>query len=415
MPLRDTSPPASARQWRPFVLGSGKFDRGDNLISATVANLEKPAPDTPEVRRYNRTRRRLGIADFLLGLAMLVALLATGWTARLRDLAYVGAGQIYVLAVFFYVGMLTVISKILGFPLDYYGFRVEHQFQLSNQKLRSWAKDQVKGWLVGLVIASILVELVYWTIRTEPRFWWLIAWAIFIVLFVFFAQIAPVVLFPLFYKFKPLENDGLKERLVRLSDRAGTRVKGVYEWKLSEKSRKANAALAGLGATRRIILADTLLEKYTDDEIEAILAHELGHHVHRHIPKGILVEAGITFVGFWAANQILHYAIERRHLFEQLSDFANLPLLMLVSAVLFFLLMPALNAYSRFNERQADRYSYTAIPSIGPFISGMNKLADQNLAERQPSRLVELLFHSHPPIAKRIRAAEAWARTQSPA
>jgi STE24 endopeptidase len=364
------------------------------------------------VRRYNRIRRRLGIADFLLGIALLVILLATGWTARLRDLAYLGAGQIYVLAVFFYVFMLTVLNKVLGLGLDYYAFRVEHQFNLSNQKLRSWAKDQVKGWLVGLVIGSILVELVYWTIRAAPRFWWLIAWAIFIILHVFFAQIAPVALFPLFYKFKPLENEGLKERLTRLSERAGARVNGVYEWTLSEKSRKANAALAGLGATRRIILADTLLEKYTEDEIEAILAHELGHHVHRHIPKSILVEAGITFFGFCAANQILRYAIERLHLFEQLSDFANLPLLMLVSAVLSLLLMPALNAYSRFNERQADRYSYTAIPSIGPFVSGMNKLADQNLAERQPSRLVELIFHSHPPIAKRIQAAEAWAQNQ---
>ena len=376
--------------------------------------MDKPAPDSPEVRRYNRIRRRLGIADFLLGLGLLVVLLATGWTARLRDLAYYGSGQIYVLAVFFYVGMLTVINKLLGLPLDYYGFRLEHRFQLSNQKLRSWARDQVKSWLVTLVIGAILVELVYATIRATPRFWWLITWAIFIVLFVFFAQIAPVVLFPLFYKFKPLENEALKERLTSLSERAGTRVKGVYEWKLSEKSCKANAALAGLGVTRRIILADTLLEKYTDDEIEAILAHELGHHVHRHIPKGILVQAGITLVGFWAANQILNYAIDRLHIFEQLADFANLPLLMLVSAVLSFLLMPALNAYSRFNERQADRYSYTAIPSIAPFISGMNKLADQNLAERRPSRLVELVFYSHPPIAKRIQAAEAWARSQSP-
>jgi len=348
----------------------------------------------------------------VIGFGLLVVLLSTGWTARLRDLAYLGAFQVYGLAVFFYVFLLTALNKLLGFPLDYYSFRLEHRFQLSNQKLRSWARDQLKGWLVGLAIASVLVELVYWTIRSEPRFWWLIDWAVFIVLYLFFAQIAPVVLFPLFYKFKPLENEALRERLTRLSERAGTRVKGVYEWKLSEKSRKANAALAGLGATRRIILADTLLGSYTDDEIEAILAHELGHHVHRHIPKGILVHTGVTFVGFFAANQILHYAIERLHMFEQLSDFANLPLLMLVSAVLSFLLMPALNAYSRFNERQADRYSYTAIRSIAPFISGMNKLADQNLAERDPSRVVEVLFHSHPPIAKRIRAAEAWAQEQ---
>jgi STE24 endopeptidase len=348
-----------------------------------------------------------------VGLGFLLVLLATAWTARLRDLAYLGAGQIYPLAVFFYVGMITVINKLLGLSLDYYGFRLERQFQLSNQNLRSWARDQVKSWLVALVIGSIVVELVYWTMRSEPRFWWLIAWGVFIVLYVFFAQVAPVVLFPLFYKFKPLENEALKERLVRLSERAGTRVNGVYEWKLSEKSRKANAALAGLGVTRRIILADTLLDKYTDDEIEAILAHELGHHVHRHISKSILIEAGVTFVGFWAANQILHFAIERLHMFEQLADFANLPLLMLVSAALSFLLMPLMNAYSRFNERQADRYSYSAIASIEPFVSGMNKLADQNLAERQPSRLVEILFHSHPPIAKRIQAAEAWASAKA--
>jgi STE24 endopeptidase len=224
-----------------------------------------------------------------------------------------------------------------------------------------------------------------------------------------------VVLFPLFYKFKPLENEDLKARLVRLSERAGTRVRGVYEWKLSEKSKKANAALTGLGSTRRIILADTLLENYTPEEIEAVLAHELGHHVHKHIFKSIFVQAGITLAGFWIANIVLTYAVDHMSMFAgRLDDFANLPLLALVSTVLSFLLMPAMNAYSRFNERQADLYSYTAIPSVAPFVSSMNKLADQNLAERQPSRLVELLFHSHPPIAKRIQAAEAWARGQSP-
>jgi len=226
------------------------------------------------------------------------------------------------------------------------------------------------------------------------------------------AQIAPVVLFPIFYKFEPLEDEELKSRLVRLSESAGARVRGVYKWKLSEKSKKANAALTGLGNTRRIILADTLLDSYSPDEIEAVLAHELGHHVHRHIFKSILVQAGITLLGFWAANWTLHYAIERRHMFETLSDFANLPLLVLVSTILGFLLLPALNAYSRFNERQADRYAFRSITSIEPFISSMNKLADQNLAERTPSRFVEWFFHSHPAIARRIAAAENWAGRQ---
>jgi STE24 endopeptidase len=231
-------------------------------------------------------------------------------------------------------------------------------------------------------------------------------------LFIILAQLAPVVLFPIFYKFEPLDNEDLRRRLVVLSERAGTRVRGVYRWKLSEKSKKANAALTGLGATRRIILADTLLDNYSPDEIEAVLAHELGHHVHRHILKSIFVQAGITLFGFWAANWALHYAVDQ-HMFEELSDFANLPLLALVSVVLSFVLMPALNAYSRFNERQADRYAFESIASVEPFISSMNKLAEQNLAERTPSKWVEWFFHSHPAISRRLAAAEAWNRTQN--
>jgi STE24 endopeptidase len=256
------------------------------------------------------------------------------------------------------------------------------------------------------------VELIYLLLRHLPQHWWWIAWIAFLALFVMLAQLAPVALFPIFYKFEPLENDELKRRLIVLGERAGTRVRGVYRWHLSEKSKKANAALTGLGATRRIILADTLLDHFSDDEIEAVLAHELGHHVHRHILKSILVQAGITLVGFWLANAVLRYAVERHNLFETLSDFANLPLLILVSTVLSFLLMPALNAYSRFNERQADRYCFRSLASVEPFISSMNKLAEQNLAERTPSRWVEWLFHSHPAIAKRIAAAQVWARSR---
>jgi len=375
-----------------------------------LGTSSKTADDSPEARRYNRVRRWLSIADFGLGFALLAALLATGWTNSLRDLAYRGAFQNYTLAVFLYVLLLMLISKLLGLSLDYYGFRLEHRFHLSNQRLGAWFWDQCKGFLVGLILAGIVAELVYFLLRQTPQHWWVAGWALFLALFVLMAQLAPVVLFPIFYKFQPLENEELKARLVKLSERAGTRVRGVYQWKLSEKSKKANAALTGLGNTRRIILADTLLENYSADEIEAVLAHELGHHVHRHIMKSIAIQAGVTLVGFWGANWALHYAIDRYHMFETLSDFANLPLLVLVSTVLSFLLMPALNAYSRYNERQADRYAFQSIASVGPFISSMNKLAEQNLAERTPSKWVEWLFHSHPAISKRVAAAEAWGR-----
>jgi STE24 endopeptidase len=353
------------------------------------------------------------MSEFLLGLALLIVLLLTGWTDWLRDVALHAGFQSYAFALFLYVLMLVAISKAVGIGLDYYGFRLEHRFQLSNQRLRAWIWDEAKGLLLTAVLAAALVELLYLIIRQFPEQWWVLAWVGFLAVAVLMAQLAPVLLFPIFYKFEPLQDEELKLRLVRLSERAGTRIRGVYKWHLSEKSKKANAALTGLGATRRIILADTLLENYSPDEIEAVLAHELGHHVHKHILKSIGVEAAVTFVGFWAANWTLHYAINRWHMFETLSDFANLPLLALTFTVLSFVLMPALNGLSRFHERQADRYAFANIAGVGPFISSMNKLADQNLAERIPSRWVEWWFHSHPAIARRVAAAEAWKKADA--
>jgi STE24 endopeptidase len=379
----------------------------------TLAENATSAPvDSPEARRYNRIRRWLETSEFVFSFALLVILLVTGWSGTLRDFALRLGLQNYSLSIFLYVLLLLVISKVLGIGLDYYGFRLEQRFKLSNQNLRAWIWDEVKEFLVALVLGAIVVELLYFTIRQWPQHWWMLAWALFMVLFVVLAQLAPVVLLPIFYKFEPLDNEDLRRRLVVLSERAGTRVRGVYRWKLSEKSKKANAALTGLGSTRRIILADTLLDNYAPEEIEAVLAHELGHHVHRHILKSILVQAAITLFGFWAANWTLHYAVDQ-HMFEELSDLANLPLLVLVSTVLSFLLMPALNAYSRFNERQADKYAFESIARVEPFISSMNKLAEQNLAERTPSQWVEWFFHSHPSISGRVAAAEAWGRTQN--
>ncbi len=192
--------------------------------------------DTADSRRYNRIKRWMGVGDFALGLGLLIVLLATGWTGTLRDLAYRGAAQNYTLAVFLYVLMLMLISKVIGLPLDYYGFRLEHRFHLSNQRLRSWLWDEFKGLLVGLLLASIVVELIYSLLRHDPQHWWLMAWAVFLGLVLLLAQLAPVVLFPIFYKFEPLENEELKRRLILLSERAGTRVRGVYRWHLSENS-----------------------------------------------------------------------------------------------------------------------------------------------------------------------------------
>ena len=382
-----------------------------------MTSAETLLPDSPDARAYNRTKRWLETGDLVLSFGFLIVLLVTGWTYTLRDWAMHLGRDHYILQLFFYVFLLSVLSKLLGLTLDFYSFRLEHRFNLSNQNFASWVRDQIKGWVLGLVITTVLAEIVYALIQVDSQRWWLWAWLIFMGLFIFVYQLAPVLLFPLFYKFAPLQNDELKARLTRLGEKAGTKVRGVYEWKLSEKSKKANALIAGLGNTRRIMLADTLLQGYSNDEIEAVLAHELGHQVHSHILKGIVMEALITLGGFWAASEVLDYAILQRHGFgniEHLTDFANMPLLVLVSSFLSIALMPALNAYSRFTERQADVYCWKTVPSVEPYITAMEKLNKQNLSESHPSRIVEILFHSHPPIAKRIAAAEEWARKHRP-
>ena len=167
------------------------------------------------------------------------------------------------MAVFLYVFMLIVIAKVLGLGLDYYGFRLEHRYKLSNQSCVRGLGTRSRDSCSLLFCAGLLAELLYFIIRQFPQHWWLLAWVGFLGVAVLLAQLAPVLLFPIFYKFEPLKDEELKGRLILLGERAGTRVRGVYKWQLSEKSKKANAALTGLGDTRRIILADTLLDNYS--------------------------------------------------------------------------------------------------------------------------------------------------------
>lgn len=361
--------------------------------------------DSPRVKRYHRMRRTLSVAGFFLDLTVLVVLLVTGWTIALR--AYAESWSHHPgLALLIYLGVFGLITQAVGLPLDFLrGFWLEHRYGLSNLKLGGWIKDQLKGLAVGAALAAPALEFLYWTLRRWPAHWWIISGTAFVAFVVLLANLAPVLIFPIFFKFKPLENPSLRERLLELSRRAGTRIRDVYEWKLSEKSKKANAALVGLGNTRRIILADTLLEKFSEDEVVAVLAHELGHHVHRHLLQGLAVQVAATFLGFYLANLAL-LRLGRVFGFAGLGDFANLPLFALVSTALFLLLSPAVNAHSRALERQADGYALRATRNAAAFVSSMEKLADLNLAERKPHPWIEFIFHGHPSIEKRV----AWAQ-----
>jgi STE24 endopeptidase len=225
------------------------------------------------------------------------------------------------------------------------------------------------------------------------------------------AQLAPVLLLPLFYRFTPLDRPALVDRLVSLAQRAGARVVGVFEWRLSDRTRKANAALTGIGRTRRIILSDTLLAEHSDDEIEVILAHELAHHVFHDIWSGLALETVLITVGFFLADRILTLFSTSFGL-QGKTDVAALPLLVLTAGAVSLALLPLFNAYSRSHERRADRYALEMTRNVPAFISAMKRLAAQNLAEDQPSRLVEILFYTHPPIGARVAAARSWAAEQ---
>jgi STE24 endopeptidase len=364
--------------------------------------------DSPDARRYHRLLRRIGVADVALALVVMGVLLAADWTADFRNFAVHVAGDHHAAALFLYTTILLLLTKFLSLGLDYYSFLIEHRYRLSNQRLRSWAWDQVKSFGLSFVVCQALVQLMYLLIRLQPQWWWVTAWALFMIFSVLMAHIAPVLLFPLFFRFHELRDDELTSRLTRMSEKAGAKVRGVYEWMLSEKTRKANAALMGLGRTRRIVISDTLLANCNHDEIEAVLAHELGHHVHRHMLKAIAVQGFVTFFGFWCLKLAIRWAAFDWKRYDQI-DFANLPLIILVATALSVALLPVMNTYSRFNERQADVYAWKSLGTVEPFCSAMEKLAAQNLSEREPARIVEILFHAHPATGRRLRAAMAWA------
>jgi STE24 endopeptidase len=226
----------------------------------------------------------------------------------------------------------------------------------------------------------------------------------FALLIVGLANLAPVVLLPLFYRLKPLDRNTLRARLLALADRAGARVLGAYEWGLGDKTRKANAALTGLGSTRRILVSDTMLAEYSDEEIEVVLAHEIAHHVHGDIWKGIVYESVLILAGFYFAARLLSAPAGLRGV----DDIAGLPLLLLAAGAVSIVMMPVAHAMSRRFERSADRFALDLTRNPAAFVSAMRRLSAQNLAEEQPSKVVQWLFYSHPPIRERIAAAEAF-------
>jgi STE24 endopeptidase len=302
------------------------------------------------------------------------------------------------------------IYALLSLPLGYYsGFVLPHAFGQSNQSLKDWILDQVKGLLVGAVIGLPLLEGLYAFLRAFPQTWWVWAAGGLLVVNVLLSNLAPILIMPLFNKFVPLgdEHAELAGRLMKLAERAHTRVRGVFKFDMSRRTPAANAALTGIGNTRRIVLGDTLINEFTPDEIETVLAHELGHQVHHDIPLLIAFGTITTLLGLYLTSLAMHWAI-RSFGFLGVGDAAAFPALGLVLGAYGLVMMPLENAVSRWRERMADEYALYATGKNDAFASAFVRLANQNLGEVDPEKWVVLLFYSHPPLADRIEMGRRW-------
>jgi STE24 endopeptidase len=367
--------------------------------------------------RYHRLRRRADLSGTLAAGLALLLLAVTGAAVRLREGLQATAGALLPAGVdepatvILFTIVVAALLQAIEFPFAWYqGFVLEHRYGLSTQSASHWVSDYAKAFGIGAVLAVGGSSVVYAALRAWPGSWWLISALVFALAILGLARLAPVLLLPLFYRVRPLERPLLVERLMRLAARARADVVGVFEWVLSDHTRKANAALAGLGQTRRILLSDTLLAEYSDDEIEVVLAHELAHHVHHDLWRAMAMQAGLVVGGFYLADVTLRLAAEALG-YRGLSDPASLPLLMLVGGAWSFLMLPIVNALSRAHERAADRYALETTRNPEAFVSAMKRLSQQNMAENEPSPLVRLLFYSHPPIRERIEAARAFTQT----
>jgi len=364
-----------------------------------------------QAKTYARINQRLMLVELLIGAGYSLAWLVFGWSQAVADSLLNYTSNDWILVAVF-AAIFGGIYFLITLPISYYsGFVLPHRFNLSNQNLTGWLGDLAKGLLVSAVLGGLLIEIIYAVLRLSPDWWWLWVAAILLVFSVLLANLAPILLLPIFYKFVPLgeEHAELVERLLRLAERAHTRVRGVFKFDLSRRTKAANAALTGLGNTRRIILGDTLINEFSTDEIETVLAHELAHQVHRDIPIGIAVESAMTLIGLYLASLGMRWGVAYFG-FSGPADVAAMPLLVAVVGVYGLVTMPLGNAFSRWRERRADEYAVRATGNGAAYASALARLANQNLADAEPEAWVELLLYSHPALNKRIAMAHALSK-----
>ena len=369
-----------------------------------VENIER-------AEQYSRAKERLGLFATLIGLLFGGLFLVSGGARKLAQATLSPRGST-IMSRGKFSAALVVGGWLVQLPLSYINsYHTEHLFGLSRQAKRSWFGDQVKGQAIGLALALPVIEGVYWTIARFTRWWWLVISLAAIPLTTLLAQLFPVLIAPRFNKFEPLEDDDLAARIEMLAAKTGISIAGVMTMDMSRRTTKANAFFAGIGPTRRIVLADTLIERFDHDEIEVIVAHELAHQANHDIWRFIGIGSVFTLGTTFVANRIVRAVLQRSgNRLTGSADIANirsLPVLGYAFSVASLVLTPFQLAYSRELERRADAYALALTRNQDAFSSAMLKLAESNLSDPSPSRWRVWMLYSHPTIAERIARAEA--------
>ena len=375
-----------------------------------TTNHSTDALSLPNARSYQRVKLTMSIVSMALNVVIPLVFLLSGGSEAIRNLAE-GWTSSSALVVVLFLLVTGIGFQIIEFPLEMYsGFIVEKQFGLGKVSIGGWLYDWLKGTLLQSLLLVGLISGMYWLLRSQPDTWWLWAAIGATILVIILMALVPVLLMPLFYKFEPIPEGELKGRLFDLADQIGTHVQGIYVWHLGDKTSKANAAVTGWGRTRRIIISDTLIESNSIEEIEVVMAHELGHHVRWDVWKMLAVSTALIFISFFVIDLALAAWIDSLGL-RSIDDIAGLPLVLIVGAGVSLVALPISNWLSRKAETAADLYALNLTGMRVEFISAMNKLGDQNLSQKSPNAIVEFLFHSHPSIQHRIDRANSWTPT----
>ena len=363
-------------------------------------------------KKYNNTKLAIGIGKAVISFFLLYLFIILDYSKWLQNYIQTFTENPYLVFLIF-VFIIGIFSSVIFMPINIYtGFYLEHKYKLSNQTFFKYFVENVKSMLVGLVIGVPILLLFFFVINQFGDLWWLIFASAMFLISVLLSQIFPIIILPIFYKILPLDDEELKTRISNLAKGAGIKVENVFTFDMSKNTKKANAAFTGLGKTKRIILGDTLLSNYSKDEIETVIAHELGHYKHKHILKNILFGTVSSFLTFFVISILYKNSLSWFD-FESITQIAALPLLSLWTMIIGLIQSPVGNILSRKYEYEADRYAIESTRKPESFINTLNKLTDQNLGDKEPHPFVEWFFYSHPSIKNRISAIKNFANEKS--